>query len=316
MVSKDPQGNSSESMDISVNICTWNRAEILRRTLGSFERLTIPDDVLWELIVVDNNCTDHTADVIKSFQDRLPIRHVFEPQQGHSASRNAAVKAGQGNLILWTDDDVQVDKDWLRLYWEQSVRQPEVTFWGGSVRPDFEQEPPKWVTENWEACAKIFAIREWTESPEPMGVKNSVHLPFGANFAIRGDVQRQFLFDTEFGRKGEGMRGFDEIDLFKRLLELDHRGDWCIEAAVDHFIPADRVSLDYVERYYQGQGETWVVRGVSDRTAEDLRGQLRKLRRKYSLSRRISSSKNWFPQLVTLGRLQGQLLALERLEEA
>ncbi len=59
-------------MKVTVAICTWNRASLLQRTLESLEKLKIPGDVGWRLIVVNNNSTDHTVEVVESFRNRLP----------------------------------------------------------------------------------------------------------------------------------------------------------------------------------------------------------------------------------------------------
>jgi len=59
---------------ITVAICTWNRAENLRRTLEELTRIVLPGLYDWELLVVNNCCTDHTDDVVGSFRSRLPIR--------------------------------------------------------------------------------------------------------------------------------------------------------------------------------------------------------------------------------------------------
>src|SRR5437773_636743 len=95
-------------MFLTIAICTFNRAESLRRTLRSLAALRVPDYVDWEIVVVNNNCTDHTEDVIAAFSDRLPIRRELELQSGLSWARNRAVHTAQGNYIVWIDDDVVV----------------------------------------------------------------------------------------------------------------------------------------------------------------------------------------------------------------
>ena len=47
-------------MLITVAICTYNRAESLRRTLDSLAAMRVPENLDWEVVVVNNNCTDHT----------------------------------------------------------------------------------------------------------------------------------------------------------------------------------------------------------------------------------------------------------------
>ena len=59
-------------MRLTTVICTWNRASFLRHALDSMTRVVVPDDVEWELLVVDNNCTDDTQQVLQSFARQLP----------------------------------------------------------------------------------------------------------------------------------------------------------------------------------------------------------------------------------------------------
>jgi glycosyltransferase involved in cell wall biosynthesis len=87
-------------MLITVAICTLDHAESLRRTLELLTVMRLPDDLDWEVLVVNNNCSDHTDEVIKAFADRLPIRREFEPQRGLSRARNRAVDAAKGDYIV------------------------------------------------------------------------------------------------------------------------------------------------------------------------------------------------------------------------
>ena len=69
-------------MHVTVAVCTWNRAALLDRTLESLTRVAIPSGVTWEVIVANNNSTDHTDAVIDKYIDRLPLTKLFVRQQG------------------------------------------------------------------------------------------------------------------------------------------------------------------------------------------------------------------------------------------
>src|SRR5262249_35853856 len=135
-------------MKVSVAICTWNRASLLDRTLAAMRRLHIPADVQWELLIVNNNCTDDTDDVVSRHLRNLPIRLVHEQRQGVSNARNQAGAAAEGDLILWTDDDVLVDPDWFLQYLLAASKYPEATYFGGTIEPWFASAPPRWVQRN------------------------------------------------------------------------------------------------------------------------------------------------------------------------
>src|SRR5262249_4948917 len=124
-------------LDVSVAICTWNRAQLLDRTLAEMRRLRVPEDLTWEVLVVNNNCTDQTDEVIARHPGHLPLRRVFEPTPGKSNACNCAVQAAAGALMLWTDDDVLVDADWMAEYVKASRQWPEAAFYGGTIEPWF-----------------------------------------------------------------------------------------------------------------------------------------------------------------------------------
>lgn len=291
---------------VSIAICTWNRCELLRETLETLCRLEIPSGLEWEVVVVNNASTDSTPDVIDSFVGRIPIRRIDELQQGHSHARNAAVAAVRGDLLLWTDDDVRVEKDWLAQFVLAANAQSHVGFWGGTIFPNFESTPPRWVHENWEMASRIYALRDWKGNIPVVDLK---HLPFGANFAIRTHLQREYGFDANFGRKGEGMRGFDEVDVFRRMLSAGIQGGWATAAKVHHFIPTERLSLEYVRRYYEGQGETLVVRGQSNDSVAELRKRMNRQQFWFKVKRLYASSNSWMPCFIEASRLRGQLKA-------
>jgi len=115
-------------MRITVAICTFNRAKLLARTLSCVEGVAVPDGIELQLVVVDNNSTDETDSVLSSFESRLPLLRLFEPKQGHTNARNTAIEHARGELILWTDDDVLVGREWIAEYARAAQSQPEAAF--------------------------------------------------------------------------------------------------------------------------------------------------------------------------------------------
>jgi glucosyl-dolichyl phosphate glucuronosyltransferase len=96
-------------MLVTVAICTFNRAESLRRTLALLTTMQVPPRLSLEVVVINNNSSDGTDNVINEFCCQLPLRREFEPRPGHSNARNRAVDVARGDYIIWTDDDVVVN---------------------------------------------------------------------------------------------------------------------------------------------------------------------------------------------------------------
>jgi len=100
---------------ISVIICTRNRGPRLQHTLDSLAAMTVPRELSWEIVVVDNNSTDSTRHVVEQFAATagLDVRYVFEARFGLSFARNSGIAASRGTMIAFTDDDCIVDTQWL-----------------------------------------------------------------------------------------------------------------------------------------------------------------------------------------------------------
>lgn len=294
-------------MKFTIAICTWNGATRIAKTLNSLVAMDRKSEIDWELIVVDNNSSDSTNEVCSGFSDRLPIRVVTEKNQGHSYSRNCAIDHAHGDYIIWTDDDVLVDPNWINAYDLATEEHPDSAFFGGKIVPHFEHEIPNWVNLNWEICVGVFAGRDMGN--ESFEIDSLDRLPYGANFATKRETQNRFRYDPQFGRTAKGVRGFDEIDVLSRMLNAGHTGRWVPHSSLRHLIPESRTSLKYVSDFYFGQGETWIQRGVSTRTEKEIRRRILALRL-YYVWQKLTFSKNWLPIMTEISNLKGQLAQL------
>jgi glycosyltransferase involved in cell wall biosynthesis len=237
---------------VSICICTYNRERLLRQTLSRLARLTVPEGVALEVVVVDNNSTDGTARVIQDAIASLPIRTVKELRPGIAPARNAAVAVARGELLLWIDDDVLVEPDWLERYARFALSHPEAAILGGPVRPHFEGAPPTWVVELLPEIRQAYALRDF-----PAGLQHidADHFPYGANFATRRVLHQQIPFDPTLGRVGKsGGCLNEESAFFKDVLRLGYRGRWVGECPVLHVIPVERQTTRYLRQYHRLAG--------------------------------------------------------------
>ena len=89
-------------MKLSIIICTYNRAKYIRPLLDSIVANDLPKQD-YEIILVDNNCTDNTRDICCTFasdHSDLMFRYTIESQQGLSAARNKGIKEAKGNILV------------------------------------------------------------------------------------------------------------------------------------------------------------------------------------------------------------------------
>ncbi len=214
-------------------------------------KLVVPDGVEWELLVIDNCCTDNTAAVIAKHGDKLPLKRLFEPKAGLSNARNCGLAAATGDLILWTDDDVLVDRGWLAAYCEAAARWPQAAYFGGNIEPWFEREPARWIVEN--PKLSPFAERQLGSD---VRVMNEDEYPFGANMAFRRGVLQRSAFDPQLGRVGDTLISGEELQVIQLLKARGLSGIWVGTACVKHFIPRQRLTRKYIWDFWVGMGIT------------------------------------------------------------
>jgi glycosyltransferase involved in cell wall biosynthesis len=245
---------------LNVAICTWNRAALLSQTLESMTRMERPG-VPWELIVVNNRSTDDTKRVLDAFASRLPLRRVFEAEPGLSHARNTAIRHATGDYIVWTDDDVLVDKNWLRAYERAVKRWPEAAVFGGPVTPKFEGTPPRWLSAVSKDLVGPFAVRELGK--EPFELKDAARLPYGPNYLVRMQEQRRFPYDPNLGRKQTAGALGEETAVIRAILASGGAGWWVPDAIVEHWIPKQRQTIKYLRSYYTLLGRTYCLQSPS-----------------------------------------------------
>lgn len=242
-------------MKILIAICTYNRAHLLRETLGCLETLERPAECSLGILIVNNCCRDDTDQVVAEFQSKLPLILAHESKPGLSNARNCAVREAVewgADYIIWTDDDVRPYPEWLTSYCSAIRRHPGVAVLGGPVEPWFEITPPDWISKNWQHLQYAFAVRDL--GPQEVVLDAVKGLPFGANFSIRTDAQSRFLYDPKLGvSKGKRLAG-EETVVMREILATGESGWWLPAARVRHFIERERLTFSYITKYFYGAG--------------------------------------------------------------
>lgn len=299
-------------MDITVAICTRNRAASLQTTLQSFTEIESSGGD-WELLVVDNGSTDNTGEVIASFAGRLPIRSEREAKPGLSNARNRAVAAAHGEFMAWTDDDVLVDRNWLTAYAEAFARWPEASLFGGRVIPVLEQPCEPWFRDNLALLEGVVAMRDFGDDPIPLSSEGG-RLPYGANYAIRTSEQRRFAYDPELGVAPGRRRTGEEVMVFTAMLQEGLSGRWVPQSRVLHLIGRERQTIGYIRSYFAAQGETAAHMERPSSQASMMFGMPRWLIRRmfsrylgYRIARLTAKPEVWLEKLVELGYDEGMV---------
>ena len=99
---------------VSVIIPTYNRAQLLVKALQSVFNQTYQR---FEILVVDDNSSDNTSEIINNFNDNRIKYFRLSENQGAPAARNIGLKNATGELIAFLDSDDQ----WLETKLEKQI---------------------------------------------------------------------------------------------------------------------------------------------------------------------------------------------------
>lgn len=234
------------SCDVSIIISTRNRAESLRETLASIDRMALPHNITAELLIVDNGSTDDTSRVVRAFQpSRMRCRPIAEPHPSKSVALNKAIRAANGDIFLFTDDDVRVPANWVEKMIEPIARKEADAVAGGvRIAPSLQRE---WMT------AEHASMLADTTTLQKGGGQRMV----GANMAIGSHV-----FDTIRGfdpclGPGEKTVGLHEETLLSlQLRQVGFTIAFAFDVKVDHHIAEDRLRYPAFKKIMEKQGRS------------------------------------------------------------
>ena len=231
-------------MRATVVICTFNRANSLRNTLMSIEKLVLPKDLLWELIIVDNNSCDNTRNVVEGFssETKLNIRYVFEKRQGLSNARNRGIKESKGDIIVFSDDDMEFDPNWL-FQIITIFEQFDCICVAGKIIPKWPNKRPRWLIEKGPYRMTAFDGRfDLGNQAQEITIP-----PFGGNMAfVKTAFNKYGFFRSDLGRSGNNLMANEENEFCDRLLDAGEKIVYSPKAIVHHLLD----STQETKRYY------------------------------------------------------------------
>lgn len=244
-------------MRLTVVIPTFNRADLLRRTLKSLADATRPGGLDLSVTVVDNNSTDKTKAVVEEWKDQLDLRYLFEPRQGKSRALNTGIESADCDLIGMIDDDEEVAENWLveiaRVFLN---RWDDIDFIGGRYTPRWEAEPPSWLPMQYTG---VVGFSNPGEEELPYGGSFKGMMP-GGNAVVKLSALREVgAYNEGLGPVGKDLMGCEDDDMYHRLLDAGKRGFYCPTLAIYHRVPAYRLTKKYFRRWCFGWGASQSV---------------------------------------------------------
>jgi glycosyltransferase involved in cell wall biosynthesis len=251
--------NSVQEEGVTVIICTFNGASMLPETINRLNMQEVGSGIPWEVIVVDNACTDNSSQIAQQVWARsdATLTVVKEPVPGLSFARNRGVCEARFEYISFIDDDNWVAEDWVHNVYNVFRDRPDINICGGQVRAACEVDPPHWF-HNYANCYAVGKQCETTGC-----VPNHRGYLFGAGLTLRRSAFRSLLeqgFRSLLSDRTGDMilaGGDSEICYAFRLAGWKL---WYQEnLKIQHFIPEHRLTWEYFCKMQQGFGAAYLV---------------------------------------------------------
>lgn len=240
-------------MDLSIIVCTHNRSGSLRAALNHLFALQT-GSISTEIIIVDNNSTDDTAEVLRELRASAPVAMhcAFEAAQGISYARNTGWALARGAIVAFTDDDIEVSPGWAAQIAAAFAEHPEVDCVGGKVLPLWPRDDvPGWLThDQWTPLAILDYGNglQYLDEDDPRCL-------VGANFAFRREVfGRIGGFSPVVQRVKDGIGSIEDHEFLLRLWHSGGRALYAPEIVVVAPVDPERLHKRYHRKWHAGHG--------------------------------------------------------------
>ena len=222
-------------LDISVVVCTYNRAEELYKALKSLIMQDGGNAFIYDIIVVDDASTDHTEKIIRDIagQSKIPVKYILEEGRGIARARNRGISESTGEWIAFFDDDQIAETDWLNQL-ISAAKKTGADCVGGRMVLDLPSGEPLSTI-----CRAIFG--EMNYGDEPIECTRKKLLPSGGNILLRRSV-----IDTVGSFDEARIYGGEDHDFLARVCKQGLKMWSTPKAIVHHIIPAYRLKRNYL----------------------------------------------------------------------
>lgn len=221
---------------VAVLVATKNRAASLRQVLQTLSRQILPPEVELQVVVIDNGSTDSTRASAEEFARQSPpfqMRVLTCPTGGKSAALNLALRGVAADLVLFTDDDMLLDPQWVAAF-VRHFQQCDCVGALGAIEPHCGGGWPEWATSK---IRKLYGSTEGVAAPD-----GTVQACFGGNMAARLAAARLAGdFNEQLG-PAERRAGYSEDVEWSKRLGQHGRLCFCPEAKNLHCVSTDRLS--------------------------------------------------------------------------
>ncbi len=246
--------SAGETLDFSIVICTYNGEHRLPDVLNCLMAQSGVKRLAWEVIVVDNNSTDGTAQVVETFRQQwprdVPLRYAVESRQGAGYARQHGIQIARSPLVGFLDDDNHPSLGWVTAAYQFGQAHPQAGAYGSRIQGDFEVAPPP----NFDRIGAMLALTERGSEPLLYTPRNKI-LPPSAGLVVRRQAWLTSVPESLSLADAIGFRAAGE-DLEVVLYIQRHGWEIWYNPAMrmHHKIPGSRLQRDYLLLLFRGIG--------------------------------------------------------------
>ena len=255
---------------VSVIVCTHNGSRTLNLALDALAVQTIGRERM-ELIVVDDASTDDSGELARSVGARVVRR---EQSRGLASARNAGIAAAQGEILVFTDDDVEPEPDWLEElltpFGDPAVEgvtgrtasgsEDSIVFRYLAARNPLRPLPATLLTTRSPLQRLMNYLRTETGPSPSIANGSRVYALVGANMAIRASLMDELggfdpgfvqSEDEDLSRRAQNLRGNNANFVYQDSAFVRH-----------HYRPGLKDTLRRAKIYGEGNAHTSLEKGV------------------------------------------------------
>ncbi|WP_195335782.1 glycosyltransferase family A protein [Paraclostridium bifermentans] len=189
-----------------------------------------------EIIVVDQNDSINLDQIIKSYNNKVNIKHIKSQVKGLSKNRNIGINISSGEYIAFPDDDCKYMKDTLKIVDEYFEKNKELYAIMGRI-----------IDENGDDC-----IRKWSESEEIIN-KYNFYTKLSSITLFKRNTKPKQLFNERLG-VGEYFGSNEDADIVYKSIKSNKKIKYFPSIVLFHPKPKNIIDRNKVNSYGLGFG--------------------------------------------------------------
>ena len=253
---------NSNKKGVSVIICCYNSAQRISNALVALAKQQYPATLLWEIIIVDNACTDNTGQIAceiwETFNTDIALRVVYEPLPGLGHARIKGVNEAMHPIVLFCDDDNWLAENYVQGVCEILEGDCNIAACGGMGIPVFETPEPYWFYQ----YAEAFALGSQEINSENGQLLNL----YGAGMAVQKHILKK-LYQSSFdplmkGRSGKQLSSSEDTELTYAFVLMGYKLFYAPDLKFFHYMPKERLTFEYLKKLFISFGNDGPFRNL------------------------------------------------------